>query len=119
MAEDEKKPFNNPFGALAGKLKDLPSQPEKPAAATKATPKGPAKAVVRLERTGRGGKEVTVVEQLGLNAKDSEVWLKALKSGLGCGGTLEDGNIVLQGDQRERIEALLLKRGVQKVVIGN
>lgn len=115
MADDEKKPFNNPFGALAGKLKDLPSQPEKPAK----EPKGPARAVVRLERTGRGGKEVTVVEHLELSQKELEVWLKALKSGLGCGGVIEERNLVLQGDQRERIEPLLVKRGVRKVTIAN
>jgi translation initiation factor 1 len=118
MADDEKKPFNNPFGALAGKLKDLPSAPQKPQQ-QKAPPKGPAKAVVRLERTGRGGKEVTVVEQLSQNPKELETWLKALKTGLGCGGVIEEKNLVLQGDQRERLEALLIKRGVQKVVIGN
>lgn len=119
-AEDDKKPFNNPFGALVGKLKDLPSAPAPaPQPSAKPQPKGPAKAVVRLERAGRRGKEVTVVEQLGLNAKELEVWLKALKAGLGCGGVIEEKRLVLQGDQRERIEALLLLRGVQKVIIGN
>ena len=116
MADEEKKPFNNPFGALAGKRKDLPSGP---AAKPVPAPKGPAKAVVRLERTGRGGKEVTVVEQLGLSPKELQAWLKALKAGLGCGGVIEDAALVLQGDQRERIEPLLIKRGVVKVVIGN
>ncbi|MFL5320189.1 MAG: translation initiation factor [Myxococcaceae bacterium] len=116
MADDEKKPFNNPFGALAGKLKDLPEGPPAKAAAKEA-PKGPARAVVRMERKGRGGKEVTIVEQLELPSKELEVWLKALKAGLGCGGVIEDRSLVLQGDQRERIEPLLIKRGVRKVIV--
>lgn len=81
-------------------------------------PKGPAKAVVRLERKGRGGKDVTVIEQLGLGRVELETWLKALKTRLGCGGDVEDDNLVLQGDLRTRLEPLLKARGVRKVVIG-
>ncbi|MFP2957961.1 translation initiation factor [Myxococcus sp. 1LA] len=84
----------------------------------KAEPKGPARAVVRMERKGRGGKEVTVVEHLELPAAQREVWLKALKNSLGCGGVVEDDTLVLQGDQRERLPALLEARGVRKVTVG-
>ena len=80
--------------------------------------KGPAKAVVRLERKGRGGKDVTVIEQLGLGRIELETWLKALKTRLGCGGDVEDDNLVLQGDLRSRLEPLLKARGVRKVIIG-
>jgi len=111
---DEKKPFNNPFGVLQGKLAELPQgpaprQPEK---------KGPARAVVRMERKGRGGKEVTLVEQLDLPGKELEHWLKSLKTSLGCGGAIEGGALVLQGDQRKRLPALLEARGVRKVITG-
>ncbi len=71
-----------------------------------------------MERKGRGGKEVTVVDQLGLPAKALDVWLKALKNSLGCGGVVEGETLVLQGDQRERIKPLLEGRGVRKVIIG-
>lgn len=111
---DDKKPFNNPFGALAGIKDSLPQAPAKPQKEVK----GPAKAVVRMERVGRGGKEVTVVEQLDLPVEQRDEWLKALKTGLGCGGTVEGTSLVLQGDQRERLPALLTKRGVRKVVVG-
>jgi translation initiation factor 1 len=112
---EEKKPFHNPFAALRGKLGDLPAGPlpREPAA-----PKGPARAVVRMERKGRSGKEVTVVEQLGLPARELEVWLKELKGALGCGGAIEDGTLVLQGDQRKRLPALLTARGARQVVVG-
>jgi translation initiation factor 1 len=75
------------------------------------------RAVVRLERAGRGGKEVTVVEHLNLAGLELDRWLKALKTGLGCGGTVEGDAIVLQGDQRKRLPPLLTKRGVRKVTV--
>jgi translation initiation factor 1 len=113
--DDEKKPFHNPFGALKGQLGELPRGPEqKPPPA----PKGPARAVVRLERKGRGGKEVTVVEQLGLAPRELDQWLSALKGALGCGGVAEDGAIVLQGDQRKRLPKILEGRGVRRVTVG-
>lgn len=109
----------NPFAALAALRASLPEGPApKAASAPQAPKKGPAKAVVRLERKGRGGKDVTVVEQLGLDEKELEVWLKALKGQLGCGGAVEGGTLVLQGDLRKRIEPLLLQRGVRQVKVG-
>jgi translation initiation factor 1 len=81
-------------------------------------PKGPARAVVRMERKGRGGKEVTVVEQLELTPKDLDNLLKELKNALGCGGAVEGATIVLQGDHRKRLPALLEARGVRKVTVG-
>jgi translation initiation factor 1 len=112
---DEKKPFHNPFGALREKLGALPEGPTLRAAPL---PKGPAKAVVRMERKGRGGKEVTVVEQLDLSPRELEAWLKDLKGALGCGGAVEGSTLVLQGDQRKRLPALLSARGVRRVVVG-
>ena len=108
-------PFHNPFAQLAAAREALPPGPApKPAGpAEPSAPKGPARAVVRMERKGRGGKEVTVVEQLGLRAAELETWLKALKGQLGCGGTLEADTLVLQGDQRERLRELLQKKGMK------
>jgi translation initiation factor 1 len=121
---DAKKPFNNPFAVLEKRRIELPpgAAPAAPeATATVATPKteprGPARAVVRLERKGRRGKEVTMVEHLGLPGAELEVWLKALKAGLGCGGVVEGDALALQGDQRTRVEALLISRGVRKITV--
>jgi translation initiation factor 1 len=71
-----------------------------------------------MERAGRGGKEVTVIEQLGLNHGPLEKWLKELKSALGCGGVVEGDALVLQGDHRERLVKLLTDKGVKRVVRG-
>ena len=114
------KPFHNPFGALASLRGESPAEPA-PSAATAPPPPASVKtiprAVVRLERSGRGGKDVTVVEHLGLRPADREPWLKALKAALGCGGTVEDDALVLQGDQRKRLPALLTARGVRKITV--
>ena len=112
---EEKKPFHNPFASLRDKLGDLPQGP-----APREPPpmKGPARAVVRMERKGRSGKEVTVIERLDLPPRDLEAWLKDLKASLGCGGTVEGATLVLQGDQRKRLPDLLAARGVRKVTVG-
>ena len=109
-------PFHSPFAGLAARRDELP--PGRAPAPPAKQPTGPARAVVRLERKGRGGKEVTVVEKLELKPVELERWLKDLKQALGCGGSIEDGDLALQGDQRERLRALLTSRGVRKVTIG-
>ncbi len=114
---DEKKPFHNPFGALAG-LKDSLPKGEPPRPPPQKAKKAPPRAVVRMERAGRNGKEVTVIEQLELSPKEKEAWLKQLKSSLGCGGAMEDENLVVQGDHRERVAAWLTKQGVKQVSVG-
>jgi translation initiation factor 1 len=70
-----------------------------------------------MERAGRGGKIVTVVEKLDLPPRELESWLGELKRALGCGGVLEGGALVLQGDTRERVGSWLERRGVKKVTV--
>jgi translation initiation factor 1 len=61
---------------------------------------------------------VTVVEQLALSAAERQAWLSELRQALGCGGGEEEGALVLQGDQRARVEKWLLERGVGQVAVG-
>lgn len=106
----------NPFASLEALRGSLPSGPP-PRAPADARPSGPARAVVRMERKGRGGKEVTVVDKLGLGAAQLETWCKDLKHALGCGGSVDGETIVLQGDLRPRVAAVLTARGVAKVTV--
>ncbi len=71
-----------------------------------------------MERKQRGGKEVTVIEKLGLPPAQLEAWCKDLKQALGCGGSVEGDTIMLQGDLRTRVPDVLAKRGVAKVTVG-
>src|SRR5262245_42727480 len=99
-------------------MPDPASESAKPAPApAKTAQKMIPRAVVRMERSGRGGKEVTVIEHMALSPNEREAWLKALKSGLSCGGVIEGDALVLQGDQRKRAPKLLEARGVKKIVI--
>lgn len=93
-----------------------PAHGPAPGAAPAGKP-GPARAVVRFERKGRGGKAVTVVEKLGLGPREMEAWLSDLKRALGCGGQIEEDALVLQGDLRERVRTLLEARGVRRVTV--
>jgi translation initiation factor 1 len=115
---------HNPFAKLQGAAAPVPTSaptpPLTPAAVLAGRPRPvPPRAVVRLERKGRNGKEVTVVEQLKLRTCDLEDTLKAMKKSLGCGGTLEGETLVLQGDQGDRVEAWLAALGVARVIRGS
>ncbi|MBX3156722.1 MAG: translation initiation factor [Deltaproteobacteria bacterium] len=112
----EKK--DSPFAALEKLRATLPEGKAPVAKEVKEEKKGPARAVVRMERKGRGGKEVTVVEKLGLAPAAMEAWCKALKQALGCGGAVDGEMIVLQGDLRTRLPAVLEARGVARVTVG-
>ncbi|HEX9242234.1 MAG TPA: translation initiation factor [Anaeromyxobacter sp.] len=111
--------FHDAFGSLRDRLPAGWTPPATSTAAAPGAPAPPARAVVRLERKGRGGKEATLVEKLGLSPAALGAWLDEAKRALGCGGVVEDGALVLQGDQRERVARWLERRGVGKVVIGN
>lgn len=78
-----------------------------------AGPTTPADGVVRLWRQskGRGGKTVTLVEGLPVEGDELRHWAKRLKQHCGVGGSLKDGRIEIQGDQRERIAAVLRDSG--------
>jgi len=69
------------------------------------------KATVRLDRKGRGGKSVTVIEGLQIPQKEREALLKRLKAKLGTGGTVKDTCLELQGDHRDALMEALEKLG--------
>lgn len=65
--------------------------------------------VVRVgrETKGRGGKGVTIISDLPLDENGLAELAARLKTRLGTGGTVKDGRIEIQGDQRDRIVAEL------------
>jgi translation initiation factor 1 len=69
------------------------------------------KVTVRIDRRGRGGKSVTVIEGLQMPQKESEALLKQLKARLGTGGTVKDASLEIQGDHRDAIMIVLEKMG--------
>jgi len=107
----------DPFAALDALRASLPPGPPPKISPPKPPPKPPARAVVRLEKKGRRGKDVTIVEKLDLREADLEIWCRELKQAMGCGGTVEEDAIVLQGDLRSRLAPVLTARGVAKVTV--
>jgi len=77
------------------------------AQATVAPPQQPLK--IRLETKHRGGKTVSLVLGFTGTEEDLEALGKKLKNYCGTGGSAKDGEIIIQGDQRDKILAWLLK----------
>lgn len=72
---------------------------------------GEQKLKVRLDTKHRAGKAVTLVEGFIGTEKDREELGKKLKSFCGTGGSVKDGDIIVQGDNREKVLQWLLKNG--------
>jgi translation initiation factor 1 len=68
-------------------------------------------AKLRIEKAGRGGKTVTVVDGLPQNDAFLKALLQELKKACGCGGAVRDSGVELQGDLRDRVRAYLTKQG--------
>ncbi len=68
-------------------------------------------AKLRMERAGRGGKTVTVVDGLPNDPASLKELAQELKRACGTGGTVLEGAVELQGDLRERVRGLLQKKG--------
>jgi translation initiation factor 1 len=69
---------------------------------------------VRLETKHRGGKAVTLVEGFNGTTEDMEDLGKKLKNFCGTGGSAKDGEIIVQGDQREKVMQWLIKNGYKQ-----
>lgn len=66
---------------------------------------------LRLEKSGRGGKSVTVVDGLPKNRDFLRALAGDLKRACGTGGTVGPGCVEIQGDRREVLRPLLVARG--------
>lgn len=66
---------------------------------------------IRLETKHRGGKTVTLVDGFMGKEEDLETLAKSLKNFCGTGGSAKDGEIIIQGDQRDKVLQWLQKNG--------
>ena len=74
------------------------------------TPAAKQSLKVRLDRRKRG-KLITVVSNFHCSDQQIQETLTALKNKCGAGGSIEEGNIELQGDHTQRVPELLIARG--------
>jgi translation initiation factor 1 len=126
---------HNPFDALSGA--GLPQTGSRIPQTVKSAPPGgtvdfirnPQSAIanqknrgrvdIRRETGNRGGKTVTVIDGfVGIGLPEKETLAKKMRAACGCGGTVKDGAIVIQGDQREKIAEILAAAGFRPVFAG-
>ena len=74
-------------------------------------PKNQQKLRLNMERAGRGGKTVTLVKGFIGSEEDINVLCKLLKQKCGVGGSAKDGEIIIQGDHRQRLIEILKTEG--------
>ncbi|RDL45919.1 translation initiation factor [Marinomonas piezotolerans] len=73
---------------------------------------------IMLETKGRKGKGVTIVKDLAMTADELKVLGKKIKSHCGVGGSVKDGNIEIQGDQRDKVKAFLASLDIKSKLAG-
>ncbi len=76
--------------------------------------------IVRLHREskGRGGKAVTIIRGLPMEAPELKALAKTLKQRCGVGGAVKDGAVEIQGDQRELLQKILSEQGFKVKLAG-
>jgi translation initiation factor 1 len=114
---------HNPFAVLKqdgsaprSSLEPAPQRVSEPARSEPGTPNG---IVVRREKKGRGGKGVKIAEGAGLARADLAALAREAARALGTGARVEAGTLVVQGEQVERVIALLTSHGLGPIVRGN
>lgn len=110
----------NPFGSLrAGGLPVAASHPDLNPKAKIENQKNRGRVDIKRTTAGRGGKTVTLVTGfVGIGLPEKESLAKKMRNACGCGGTVKDGDIEIQGDQRERIAEILIAAGFRAVFAG-
>ena len=82
-------------------------------------PKSRGRVDITRQTAGRGGKTVTVVSGfVGIGQAEKEQLAKKMQKACGAGGTVKDGCIEIQGDQREPVAKILVEAGFRPVFAG-
>lgn len=73
---------------------------------------------VSLDKSGRAGKQVTLVSGFVGSANDLDTLTKTIKTKCGVGGSAKDGEILIQGDVRDKVVQILQKEGYKAKRVG-
>lgn len=118
----------NPFGSLDALKRSLPNLPAtaaresggvSPESEQGLAKKNRGRVDIRRTTAGRGGKTVTVIDGfVGIGHAEKESLAKAMQKRCGCGGTVKEGRIEIQGDKREDVARVLEAAGFRPVFAG-
>jgi translation initiation factor 1 len=110
-----KKDQNNRIGVVYSTDPTFQYQTEGAKEAT-TLPANQQKLYVQLDKKQRAGKQVSLVTGFVGSDFGLAVLGKLLKTKCGVGGTVKDGEIIIQGDFRSKIQEALLKEGYKVVL---
>jgi translation initiation factor 1 len=129
MSSDERIPVDGgeafgqtPFAGLSNE--GLPPAPPESAAHQTASQrstrrKDRGRVDILRQTAHRGGKTVTVVKNfVGIGLPEKEKLAKQMQKACGCGGTVKDGCIEIQGDKRNEVARILTEAGFRPVFAG-
>ncbi|GAL18301.1 stress response translation initiation inhibitor YciH [Vibrio maritimus] len=91
------------YSTETGRIKEEKQKPERP--------KGDGIVRIQKQTKGRKGKGVSIITGLDLDDAPLKLLAAELKKVCGCGGSVKDGTIEIQGDARDKIKAALEKKG--------
>ncbi|WP_044367647.1 stress response translation initiation inhibitor YciH [Vibrio fluvialis] len=98
------------YSTDVGRIKQEPEKVERP--------KGDSIVRIHKETKGRKGKGVCIIKGLDLDDAPLKLLASELKKVCGCGGSVKDGEIEIQGDMRDKIKAMLEKKGFKVKLAG-
>ncbi|WP_158126257.1 stress response translation initiation inhibitor YciH [Vibrio fluvialis] len=98
------------YSTDVGRIKQEPEQAERS--------KGDGIVRIHKETKGRKGKGVCIIKGLDLGDAPLKLLAAELKKVCGCGGSVKDGEIEIQGDMRDKIKAMLEKKGFKVKLAG-
>jgi translation initiation factor 1 len=97
---------------------DLRKQQNQKTMVTQSLPPQQQTVYLHRESKGRGGKGVIIVKGLVLSPADLTALAKTLKQACGSGGTIKEGAIELQGQEREKVSEVLKNLGYKVKLAG-
>ena len=115
------KPKSNSLADLGGMVYSTnPNyKPEEPAEQDETLAPTQQDLRVWLEKNHRGGKTATVIKGFAGTTDDLEALGKTLKTKCGTGGSAKDGEIIIQGDHRDKIMTILAQHGYKAKKAGS